>query len=89
MPQPTPPPQLLPGERKYQANGRGVAVVTASRDRASPGTPSRKDKLRESSAVQDPGLKDYVRGYSFSCFRRNISSGSRGDDRTYQHIGLC
>ena len=26
-----------------------------------PGTPSRKEKGRESLAVQDPGLKDYVR----------------------------
>jgi hypothetical protein len=38
-------------------NGR--PAVVAARERT-PGTPSRKDKPRESSAVQDPGLKDYV-----------------------------
>jgi serine/threonine protein kinase len=27
-----------------------------------PGTPSRKEKIRESSALQDPGLKDYRLG---------------------------
>lgn len=51
-------------ERQYHANGR---AAVASRDRPAvplPGTPSRKDKLRESSALQDPGLKDYVRKYS-------------------------
>jgi hypothetical protein len=46
-------------ERQYQANGR---AAVASRERPfTPGTPSRKDKIRESSALQDPGLKDYVR----------------------------
>lgn len=43
-------------------NGR--PSVVAARDRT-PGTPSRKDKPRESSAVQDPGLKDYV---CWKCF---------------------
>jgi hypothetical protein len=42
-------------ERQYHANGRTRSAV--------PGTPSRKDKHRESSALQDPGLKDYVRIY--------------------------
>jgi hypothetical protein len=45
-------------ERQYHANGR---PAMASRDRSIPGTPSRKEKVRESSALQDPGLKDYVR----------------------------
>lgn len=48
MPMPPPP---LPG---------GRSAVVAARERT-PGTPSRKEKTRESSAVQDPGLKDYVR----------------------------
>jgi hypothetical protein len=52
----------LPPERQYQHNGRPPAAVVVSRDRnGMPGTPSRKEKQRESSAVQDPGLKDYVR----------------------------
>ncbi|KAF5018912.1 hypothetical protein F66182_9107 [Fusarium sp. NRRL 66182] len=44
-------------ERQHHANGR-------ARERPSPmpGTPSRKEKLRESSALQDPGLKDYRLG---------------------------
>ncbi|KAM0188761.1 hypothetical protein ACHAPI_010472 [Fusarium lateritium] len=47
-------------ERQYQANGR---AAVASRERPfTPGTPSRKDKMRESSALQDPGLKDYRLG---------------------------
>lgn len=48
----------MPERQQYpaQPNGR----VVASRERGVPGTPSRKDKLRESLAVQDPGLKDYV-----------------------------
>ena len=46
----------------YQPNGR--AAVVASRERGTaPGTPSRKEKTRESSALQDPGLKDYVSTY--------------------------
>lgn len=50
-------------DRQYhgQPNGR----VVASRERSAvPGTPSRKDKGRESLAVQDPGLKDYVGAYA-------------------------
>lgn len=47
-------------ERQFNPNGRAAAV--ASRERSGmPGTPSRKEKLLESSALQDPGLKDYVR----------------------------
>ncbi|KAJ4022543.1 Protein kinase of the Mitotic Exit Network [Fusarium irregulare] len=34
----------------------------ATRERSMPGTPSRKEKIRESSALQDPGLKDYRLG---------------------------
>lgn len=49
---------MLP-ERQYHANGRAGAVAGRERS-AMPGTPSRKDKHRESSALQDPGLKDYV-----------------------------
>ncbi|OAA39399.1 septation [Metarhizium rileyi] len=56
----------MPPERQYHANnGRhgGHAAVVASRERAGmPGTPSRKERQRESSAVQDPGLKDYRLG---------------------------
>ncbi|CAM1500562.1 Fc.00g097240.m01.CDS01 [Cosmosporella sp. VM-42] len=48
-------------ERQYNPNGRAAAV--AARERPSmPGTPSRKEKLMESSALQDPGLKDYRLG---------------------------
>ena len=52
-------------------NGR--PAVVAARDRT-PGTPSRKDKPRESSAVQDPGLKDYV------C---DFHQAKRGDGRLH------
>jgi hypothetical protein len=47
-------------DRQYHANGR--PAVAASRGERVPGTP-RKEKShgRESSALQDPGLKDYVR----------------------------
>lgn len=57
----------MPGDRHiHSSNGRAapaaVAAVAASRERGTPGTPSRKERPpRESSAVQDPGLKDYVR----------------------------
>lgn len=51
---------MLP-ERQYHANGRAGAVAGRERS-AMPGTPSRKDKHRESSALQDPGLKDYRLG---------------------------
>jgi hypothetical protein len=56
-------------DRHYHGhlNGR---VVAAREQRGSgtpaPGTPSRKEKGRESLAVQDPGLKDYVRTTSAS-----------------------
>jgi serine/threonine protein kinase len=46
-------------ERQYHGNGR---PAMASRERSVPGTPSRKEKIRESSALQDPGLKDYRLG---------------------------
>ncbi|KAM0397858.1 hypothetical protein ACHAQC_003522 [Fusarium culmorum] len=46
-------------ERQYHGNGR---PAIASRERSVPGTPSRKEKIRESSALQDPGLKDYRLG---------------------------
>ncbi|RSL82399.1 hypothetical protein CEP52_016980 [Fusarium oligoseptatum] len=49
---------MLP-ERQFHANGR---AAVASRERPMPGTPSRKEKHRESSALQDPGLKDYRLG---------------------------
>ncbi|KAG6168114.1 hypothetical protein E4U11_006024 [Claviceps purpurea] len=57
----------MPPERQYHVNngrpGGGHAAVVASRERsAMPGTPSRKEKQRDSSAVQDPGLKDYRLG---------------------------
>ncbi|KAH7325766.1 septation protein H [Stachybotrys elegans] len=49
-------------DRPYQPNGRPSAVVVSRERNGIPGTPSRKDKQRESSAVQDPGLKDYRLG---------------------------
>ncbi|KAK7431908.1 Protein kinase of the Mitotic Exit Network [Neonectria magnoliae] len=49
----------MPLGQQYHANGRGAAARERS---AMPGTPSRKDKIRESSALQDPGLKDYRLG---------------------------
>ncbi|ODA80767.1 hypothetical protein RJ55_03726 [Drechmeria coniospora] len=54
----------MPPERHYYANsGRPPAVgPVASRERVTPGTPSRKERQRESSAVQDPSLKDYRLG---------------------------
>ncbi|QLI71351.1 Cytokinesis protein sepH [Metarhizium brunneum] len=58
----------MPPERQYHANngnGRhaGHAAIVATRERSGvPGTPSRKERQRESSAVQDPGLKDYTLG---------------------------
>ncbi|KAG5995727.1 hypothetical protein E4U54_002786, partial [Claviceps lovelessii] len=56
----------MPPERLYHVNnGRsdGHAAAVASRERSAiPGTPSRKEKQRDSSAVQDPGLKDYRLG---------------------------
>ena len=46
-------------DRPYHGNGR--PAVVASRGERPPGTPRReKGHGRESSAVQDPGLKDYV-----------------------------
>ncbi|KAI9163002.1 Cytokinesis protein sepH [Paramyrothecium foliicola] len=48
-----------PADRQYQPNGRPSAVVVSRERNAVPGTPSRKEKQRESSALQDPGLKDY------------------------------
>lgn len=52
-------------ETQYNANGRPLAVASSERS-AMPGTPSRKEKLLESSALQDPGLKDYVRALKLS-----------------------
>lgn len=51
-------------DRHYHGHRNG-RVVAAREQRGpgtpAPGTPSRKEKGRESLAVQDPGLKDYVR----------------------------
>ncbi|KAK2033342.1 hypothetical protein LX32DRAFT_106753 [Colletotrichum zoysiae] len=60
MPNLSPPSSASSVERQYHVNGR--AAVVASRER-SQGTP-RKEKQgpRESSALQDPGLKDYRLG---------------------------
>ena len=60
----------MPSERQSLAqNGRSdrhTPVIVATRERAAmPGTPSRKERQRESSALQDPGLKDYVRRIPF------------------------
>lgn len=50
----------MPAENIYPAsNGRFAGGP--SRERSSTqSTPSRKERARESSAMQDPGLKDYV-----------------------------
>ncbi|KAK2729588.1 hypothetical protein CKAH01_02562 [Colletotrichum kahawae] len=61
MPNPSPPSSGSSSvERQYHVNGR--AAVVASRERG-PGTP-RKERSgpKESSALQDPGLKDYRLG---------------------------
>ncbi|RBR23892.1 uncharacterized protein FIESC28_03361 [Fusarium coffeatum] len=50
---------MVPERQYHAANGR---PVMATRERSMPGTPSRKEKIRESSALQDPGLKDYRLG---------------------------
>lgn len=59
-------PNRSPGsaaERPYHgANGK--AVVAAKM----PGTPRREQSHRQEKAVQDPGLKDYVRSPSASYF---------------------
>ncbi|KAH6696972.1 cell division control protein [Plectosphaerella plurivora] len=47
-------------DRQYHVNGRAAVVATRERAPGS-GTP-RKERQRESSAVQDPGLKDYRLG---------------------------
>lgn len=47
-------------ERQYHGQPNGRVMASRERGGAVPGTPSRKDKGRESLAVQDPGLKDYV-----------------------------
>ncbi|PHH87294.1 hypothetical protein CDD83_9062 [Cordyceps sp. RAO-2017] len=51
----------MPPERHYHANN-GPSVPSRDRSSVVPGTPSRKERQRESSAVQDPGLKDYRLG---------------------------
>lgn len=64
-------------ERQYHANGR---AAVASRERPyTPGTPSRKDKIRESSALQDPGLKDYVRISNYRYHQRLIPIPGKSD----------
>ncbi|WKT44989.1 Protein kinase domain [Fusarium oxysporum f. sp. vasinfectum] len=64
-------------ERQYHANGR---AAVASRERPyTPGTPSRKDKIRESSALQDPGLKDYVRISNYRYHRCLIPIPGKSD----------
>ncbi|PHH65589.1 hypothetical protein CDD81_2024 [Ophiocordyceps australis] len=55
----------MPLERQYHAsNARAIAVVSSRDAKAHvlPAMPSRKERQRESSAVQDPGLKDYRLG---------------------------
>lgn len=47
-------------DRQFPGQPNGRVVASRERSAAVPGTPSRKDKPRESLAVQDPGLKDYV-----------------------------
>lgn len=53
----------MPTERHPPSDAGRPAALVAVRERGgtAPGTPSRRDRVRESSAVQDPGLKDYVR----------------------------
>lgn len=51
----------MPSDKSQQpGDGSRPAVVATREKSANPGTPSRRDRIRESSAVQDPGLKDYV-----------------------------
>lgn len=51
----------MPERHQYHGQPNGRVVATREpRGTPVPGTPSRKDKPRESLAVQDPGLKDYV-----------------------------
>lgn len=53
----------MPAENIYPAsNGRFAAGTPRERTPAGQATPSRKDRQRESSAMQDPGLKDYRLG---------------------------
>lgn len=47
-------------DRPYHGQPNGRVAASRERGAAVPGTPSRKDKGRESMAVQDPGLRDYV-----------------------------
>ncbi|KFH45027.1 Cytokinesis protein-like protein [Hapsidospora chrysogenum ATCC 11550] len=49
-------------DRQYTGQSNGRVVASRERSAAVPATPSRKDKPRESLAVQDPGLKDYRLG---------------------------
>ena len=65
------------GDQGYQLNGRAVAVATRERGSAS-GTPARKERARESSAVQDPGLKDYVREFHLDS-SRNTHAAQHND----------
>ena len=57
------------GQHLHQQAGANGRVVASREHRAGatpmPGTPSRRNKSRESLAVQDPGLKDYVGGPLF------------------------
>ncbi len=53
-------------QQQVAANANANGRVMASREQRGgavpkPGTPSRQNKSRETLAVQDPGLKDYVR----------------------------
>ncbi|EHK25726.1 uncharacterized protein TRIVIDRAFT_32107 [Trichoderma virens Gv29-8] len=49
----------MPAENIYPASNGRFAAATPRERSAAPATPSRKDRQRESSAMQDPGLKDY------------------------------
>jgi hypothetical protein len=50
----------MPAENIYPASNGRFAGGTPRERSAAQGTPSRKERPRESSAMQDPGLKDYV-----------------------------
>ncbi|KAJ2967229.1 hypothetical protein NQ176_g9764 [Zarea fungicola] len=53
----------MPIDRHAQYGDGRPGVVAAREKSSTPATPSRRDKVRESSALQDPMLKDYATFY--------------------------
>ncbi|GAO18878.1 hypothetical protein UVI_02045960 [Ustilaginoidea virens] len=81
----------MPPERQYHvSNGRPGGPPAASRERAAmPGTPSRKEKQRDSSAVQDPGLKDYVRHHFLPAEHLSPEAGRTRCKGRKPRLGAC